>query len=131
MKKEIDKNTLLISKFMGFELIEVGYFGGDSETEWQKNNHDWMDENGIDSIGEYFVNVKKNKWHESYQTRYHKSWSWLMPVVKKIVNLPDAEKESEGWYAKGSIETFLCMVDIEKVYEYVIKYIEWYNLKNK
>lgn len=112
-KEEISKYNLLIAKFMGgkFTLIKshtpnVSF----KEHPRQDRNHNSTD------------------MHPKFLS-YHKSWDWLMPVAKKIVNLPDAEKESEGWYAKGNIETFLCMVDIEKVYEYVIKYIEWYNSK--
>lgn len=127
---KIKYNTILISKFMDFDYVEVGYFG-DEQTEWQVKHEEWMDKNALYDVGEYFVNVEKNEWYEFEKAKYHSSWNRLMPVVKKIVNLPDAEKESEGWYAKGSIETFLCMVDIKKVYEYVIEYINWYNLKNK
>jgi hypothetical protein len=130
-KSEIKKNTILISKFMDFDYVKVGYFNDDDETEWQRKNEEWMDKNAMYDVGDYFVNIKKNKWHEFEKTKYKSSWNWLMPVVKKIINLPDAEKESEGWYAKGSIETFICIVDIDKVYENVIKYIEWYNSKNK
>lgn len=125
-KAEIKKNKILISKFMNFDYVELGYFFDEEQIElqfkneeWMEKNEDWMEKNSLCDTGKYFVNVEKNKWHEFKKAKYHSSWNRLMPVVKKIVNLPDVEKESEGWYAKGGIETFLCMVDIEKVYEYV------------
>ena len=64
------------------------------------------------------------------QMEYNKSWDWLMPVVKNIMDSDVREKESDGWYAYGAIETFLACVDIDKVYENVIKYIKWINSKN-
>lgn len=92
-----------------------------------------INKNALYNVGEYFVNVEKNEWYEFEKAKYHSSWNWLMPVVKKIlnINMPIEKYGLEGWDNSNEIKKHLLLVDIEKVYEYVIKYIEWYNLKNK
>lgn len=114
-KEEISKYNLLIAKFMGgkFTLVKSHTPSVSFKEHPRKDrNHNSTD------MHPKFLN-------------YHKSWDWLMPVVKKIVNLSCEESDLEGWYINEDIKKHLCWVNIEKVYENVIKYIEWYNLKNK
>ncbi len=59
---------------------------------------------------------------------YEKSWDSIMSVVKKILESERPEKESDSWYAYNGIETFVVLVDIEKVFEYVVKFIQLKNV---
>lgn len=76
---------------MGWEHVTVGYFGEEDETEWQRQNEDWMDKVGMDSIGDYWVNIQGNRFLPADSLCYHESWNELMPVVEKIslMNYPD------------------------------------------
>ena len=51
--------------------------------------------------------------------KYHSSWEWLMPVVKKIVHMyaDKREKIFEG----------LCDCDIQKTFEAVVEFIKFWN----
>lgn len=66
--------------------------------------------------------------------RYHESWSWLMPVIKKIGNFLqyDLKKRpphtaTNGDWIEVDIHLALREVDIEKTHQYVYQFIEWYN----
>lgn len=87
MTKKIIKENKLIAEFMGYQYVEVWYYGSDDETEWQRKYVKWKDRVGMDSIGEYIVNIKKYKWYRWEEVAYHSSWDWLMPVVEKIESL--------------------------------------------
>lgn len=100
--KSIIETNKLIAKFEGHQ-INFGF-----------------KRDGILFFGEH-ISIDKLK--------YHKSWDWLMPVVKKISEFKDIQKykESEGWLAYYSLETGLFEVDIERVYKTVVEFINWYN----
>jgi hypothetical protein len=54
---------------------------------------------------------------------YHNSWDWLMPVVEKCYNLEDYPETN----LVGDITFALVDVNIEEVYNAVVKFIVWYN----
>jgi len=77
---------------------------------------------------------------------YHKSWSWLMPVVKKIDNTITLSSKDESYlYCFDMVSenhvtifdsltsTTIVKVPFDKAYERepvykaVVKFIEWYN----
>ena len=63
--------------------------------------------------------------------KYHKSWDWLMPVVKKI-----SEIDRQGPSIKGlGVELYKILsmeidTEIKYIYLGVVDFIKWYN-KNK
>ena len=61
----IDNNDL-IAKFMGYDKVTIGYFEGESETQWQRDNQDWLDKVGLENIGDFYVNVLENKFFTVY-----------------------------------------------------------------
>jgi hypothetical protein len=57
--------------------------------------------------------------------RYHSSWDWLMPVLKKI---DESEVElNEDSNLIGDITHGLVSIDIQMTFEAVIEFIKWYN----
>lgn len=56
---------------------------------------------------------------------YHKSWDWLLEVVKKIEALEIDSNELIG----DIFDSFLC-IDLERTWQSVIKFITWYNTNN-
>ena len=155
--KEINENRKLISAFMGYEFADIGYFDDEDETEWQRKNQDWMKQNDLEDIGEYFVNIKENKWHEFDDAIYHLSFDWLMPVVDKIELLildigvknkwhvhPVVRWGNFQWSKVNPYWSYFEVLNendqvvfliheygntrIESVYSAVIKFIKWYNI---
>lgn len=52
--------------------------------------------------------------------RYHKSWDWLMPVVKKILDISfQDEGDAEDFYSIRD-----CMPDINHTYKAVVEFIK-------
>lgn len=66
--------------------------------------------------------------------KYHCSWDWLMPVIRKIINdigvKTAAECTSEEWFQNTRICQMYIGIDIELAFYYVVEYIKWHN-KNK
>jgi len=58
--------------------------------------------------------------------RFHSSWDWLMPVVKKIfkINMIPLDKSHPKFLLQHSI---LTLNDINDVYTEVVNFIQWYN----
>lgn len=113
-RKEIQQYNQLIAEFMGYEKVTVGYYGGDDETEWQRNNQDFMRETGMDDIGDYIVNVKEKRWFDWHAVKYHTSWNWLMPVITKIEDI------DEGMYppSKNNFHFFICKRYTRVIYKW-------------
>lgn len=80
----IEYKNAIIARFMGYKRVEVGYSGTEEETEWQRNNEEWINKVGITLVGHYFVNVPNDEWIPCDDIHYHDSWDALMPVVEKI-----------------------------------------------
>ena len=71
------------------------------------------------------INEADHDFDEFEELKYHTSWNWRMPVVKKI---------SYGCYAGGVLHELgeaLLIADIDEVYKEVIEFINWYNEKKK
>ena len=83
----MEKNDL-IAEFMGYEKVTIGFFHGDSETQWQRENQDWMDRVGLDYVGDYYVNVSENKFYNiSNAELWYGEWNNLMSVVEMIESM--------------------------------------------
>src|SRR5436189_5335054 len=66
------------------------------------------------------------------QMRYHSSWDWLMPVVKKINKTWETSGMDGDQFLPGEqiiqvIRLTLGQVDIETAHEQVVKFITWLN----
>ena len=83
----IDNNDL-IAKFMGYDKVTIGYFEGESETQWQRDNQDWLDKVGLENIGDFYVNVLENKFFTVYGNELcYREWNNLMKVIEKIEDM--------------------------------------------
>jgi len=135
--KEINENRKLISAFMGYEFADIGYFDDEDETEWQRKNQDWMKQNDLEDIGEYFVNIKENKWHEFDDAIYHLSFDWLMPVVEKIEKMDygfKMRRKVVEVYIDSTKEVILKTKEscrMESLFKAVVEFINWYNDNKK
>lgn len=74
------------------------------------------------------------KWIPLRKLKYHSSWDWLMPVVRKIYDiLADMLKKRpphtacQGDLIEIDIHCAIREVDMLKAHGYVYKFCEWYN----
>lgn len=109
----MDKEDIkTIMKFLGYEFITIGYFGGEDETEWQRGNVEWMHDVGIYSVGNYFVNVKKDDFIDLYVNDWNEcipfDWNFAMNVIHEI--------ETKGYRVTIST-TFIRIHTCKKSYE--------------
>jgi hypothetical protein len=67
--------------------------------------------------------------------RYHESWDWLMPVLRKCIDViglwahtHQDDNKSRVWLrASDNIRVALTSVDIEKGFREIAALIQWYN----
>lgn len=74
----------VIAEYQGYEMVTVNYCDDPDETEWQRQNELWMEQVGMESVGDYYVKVHENKWMEVDDAMYHEDWRLLMPVYHTI-----------------------------------------------
>jgi len=109
------KDNKLIAEFMGVKKIDHGWIAIEGRA--------------------YAYNAKI--YPNSLQ--YHKSWTWLMPVVEKIESLKhpvsiieltcEISNTINDPYNKDPIYIDEpAMTKIETVYEAVVEFINWYNI---
>ncbi len=64
--------------------------------------------------------------YTSDELQYHKSWNWLMPVVKKIDNLFGEDDTIDDIINR--VHNAILQFDRKKVYNAVVEFIKWHNL---
>ncbi len=127
-------DKILIMKYMGFDFGTVGYTSTKSETIFQNIHAEMFERLGVESIGDYFVDTKRDMIVE-YEEIDFMTWNDLMPVVDMI------RKEAEVI----AFEIILSLGVITKVhygdkwnlnegndalkvvYETVVDFIKWHN----
>lgn len=112
----------IITKFMGYDKVTVGYAGTEEETEWQRNHEEWMNRVGIEKVGDYIVNVNEDKWFEWNDVAYHREWNWLKPVIDEISQYILVHPER----VKPVIDMKI-VVSIQAAHEKVYKFCKWFN----
>lgn len=125
--QEILEGNKLIASFMGYEKSSE-----DKDFVFYKH----PDGKGIVIQSQHDYKVFHT--HELMEIKrfiFHRSWDWLMPVVKKCSesfehHQYDSEKyyhiTEEIFHPDYSLSEFMD-ADIEAVFERVVKYIKWYN----
>jgi hypothetical protein len=106
LEKSTLENNKLIAEFMGAKFVREG-------------NYLFCDNLGLRTS----PSMKELK--------YHKSWDWLMSVIKKIWNIAFEDDEltlafEEEFQIDYTMDEFINN-DIESIYQRVVDYIKWYN----
>jgi hypothetical protein len=114
MKTEIIDGNKLIAEFMGMKCTN--------------NNHcktfRYELNDGKEPIKGVFTYLGEEVTDKSYEyLKYHSSWGWLMPVIKKLKG--DYKHTSVLW---DNIIKVLSEVNILKTWEAVVAYIKWFHL---
>lgn len=68
------------------------------------------------------------------ELKYHASWDWLMPVIRKIKdylnNMPNRPTKNhccQGDLIEVDIQCHLWELNIEKTWQHAVEFIKWYN----
>lgn len=106
----MNANDLLIARFMG------GKTHKDSRLKLSPQEI-WLPNHGICTLRSDRGGGKR--------LRYSTSWDWLIPVVKKILEMDGTKL---GWYDHiDSIDFSLLELDIDAVYRAVVTFIKFIN----
>lgn len=83
-------DTMIAEKVFGWERLVVGYFGlRDSETPRQVELEGWLDELGVESVGEYFIDVPSKLCISVDERQFSTSMAAAWLVVEKMC--------ADGW----------------------------------
>lgn len=115
---ELDESNELISLFMGNRLINGIY---------PYHAHNFPSPVSCTRFG----------------LKYHKSWNWLMPVIKRIrdISLTEEYKKADTEWGEHNIVNqhdiwrdkimdVILFVEIKDCYDVCLEFIEWYNENN-
>lgn len=134
----VEEMNEVITRFMGYEKVRVGYSGTKDATKWQKKNEGWMEKVGIDSVGDYYVDVENDEWMFCDDANYDKSWDALMPVGEKIYNLlAEMAKQRpphtacHGDMIEVDIHCYIREYNIKKAHDAIYQFITWYQNQQK
>ena len=150
-QEEIIQGNKLIDSFMGYIIYE----GEEYSIEKDRNTHESCGNVRSNTIikfyhykwGEFFNNkvskcfkFKKYKGFEIdcffdiSDLKYHTSWDWLMPVVKKFDYLAENKfidfNSDFSFWCEEIDDTVTRTYEIEPVFKIMIKAITWYNTQN-
>ena len=76
-------------------------------------------------MGEYIP--PQAKYGDMNFWKYHESWDWLMPIIRKINNTGLYHKKYKNINLASSLLTGYLL----SVYEQIIEFIIWYNMEVK
>lgn len=131
--KEIVDGNKLIAEFMGYE-----YLPSNQKLE-HKKKYGWNRKVKINSFHEKMGMYAEDPPERLFLGRshhdlcFHRNWSWLMPVVKKVFHtlINESLGHCGGFYFKDDIMSDLSIVDIEEVFSDICRFIRWYNERKK
>ncbi len=71
--------------------------------------------------------------HRVNELQYHKSWDWLIPVIKQVREITNVELSINDFECVREMELTINPYDytIEQVYQASVDFIKWYNNLNK
>ena len=96
--------------------------------EFMKAKNENSDIYYLPEFGHYFNSygqIEYNECFRSNELKYHSSWDWLMPVIKKCL-IGECKNKFDYSYLYES----LCNIDLKETFIEVVEYIKWYNLNN-
>ncbi len=129
-KKEITEGNKLISEFIG------RYGKGENISECEDDIVLSIKRDGFSGAE---ISRKTRKYTYA-DLQYHKSWSWIMPVLTKISEDFDVSVSSCGMWAcfisrkdveDGEISSMGGLEPIENIWCAIVQFIKWYNKQPK
>ena len=128
-EQEIIEGNKLIAEFMELQAIEISA----AIYQIKSSTHLFFEEFKINDVSieqGFDKNNPLNYFHKFLKFRYHSSWDWIYPVVKKINNI--RKFEEYGYITQiAFVNLAWARKDINEVWESCVKFIKWYNQINK
>lgn len=106
-QEQITEGNRLIAEFMGIKIIPNR---GEAKIE-----HFVFDEGTL----------------AIWDLKYHQSWDWLMPVVKKAFDSLVGNTEDWTFLIEKRIKDSVLLIDIEQTWKYVVEFAKKHNEKNE
>jgi hypothetical protein len=107
------ENNKLIAEFMGYKLFGGNKYCIDAHPQ-KRFVHKGLLNESVDFTPE--------------QMQFHTSWEWLMPVVRKIVEL--SCNDNDDAFLSNEYTNILEIIPLairEDSYKVVVEFIKWYN----
>ena len=103
----IEESNKLIAEFMEFEPITEKYF----------------EDNGFENEKQMII--------DHVSCKYSTSWDWLMPVVRKIIDICIEDDDHFLSDEYTSLLETIPLANIEDSYKIVIEFIQYYNRQER
>jgi hypothetical protein len=117
----IEQKNQVIAVFMGWKFIK-----GDPN---HKCNFCFAGDEPCTPALDRFVKDKDMRVY--YEFKYHSSWDWLMPVVKKIKSMHFDLRNQAPIFAymeaAAPMNSALIQIDLQKLHEGVYIFLTWFN----
>jgi hypothetical protein len=130
--KKYDGN-ILIAKFMGFRVETMVWPKGSHRIALYAPDGTSLSNSGFSPDSDHEIQFN-NAWKDlQYWRFYHKKWDDIMPVYKRICDvLNEIPRPTRNHCCKGDeievdIQCWLREVNIDKMWNHIVKFIEWYN----
>jgi hypothetical protein len=138
----IEESNTLIAEFMGYKfhsqipIKDYVFYTRDPGIAYDYiEKRDIVTDEEMEFIFADYAETEKyldSSYIEIKNLKYHSSWDWLMPVVKKIRSTEEFNSiiVIPEDFGDNNMIAGLYTQDIDKVYKGVVEFIQWYN-KNK
>lgn len=108
---EIEKIAKLIDP--NSEIVYIGYYNHESESDFQKNNVEWLDDVGLNKLGTYIINIKDN-----YYSKINDDYEYSSMIYNPYYNF----NSLSAIYKKLNIKKM--SVDLHKAYNDILRRIK-------
>lgn len=107
--EEID--ALTAQHVCGWEYLVVNYFGTEDETPRQKELEQWLKVNGIESVGEYWIDVEKDFWMPAYGRH---GWQPTRNIAQAWQIVTKFESEGHDVFIKTESMGWRCIIETDE-----------------
>lgn len=120
METETIQGNRVIAKFCGYKYLPNAVLNGEKGVLKKKDK----------------LSLHANITGKDFCPKYHSSWDWIIPVIKKMSDLKIKDgilvNNSAMTYVNklGVVKRHLIKLDLQNTWLAVIEFINWYN-KNK
>lgn len=115
-KEEIFEGNKFIVQFMEVDkkILSAGYIHS-----WSDPPFYYTTENSKEKVIHNIIKYSK----------YHSSYDWLMPVLRKILDITFSDEDKETSDSSYFYDIRDCLPDIDSTYRAIVDFIKLYNTK--